>query len=144
MDGSSGISQDLAQASAAAKRGIEYFGFGFNTGKISNAAKIASGKYNESVFKDMEVFLTNAQIASDLITECYRGFNEWFTSKYSKLIGTDDCMIDGDTFRKALAHWKKAATKSQKQEIEIMDDMILDIIKATKNGKIYHQVKRVL
>ena len=144
MDGSSGISQDLAQASAAAKRGIEYFGFGFNTGKISNAAKIASGKYNESVFKDMEVFLTNAQIASDLITECYRGFNEWFTSKYSKLIGSDDCMIDGDTFRKALAHWKKTATKSQKQEIEIMDDMILDIIKSTKNGKIYSQVKRVL
>ena len=32
----------------------------------------------------------------------------------------------------------------EKQEIEKMDDMILDIIKATKNGKIYHQVKRVL
>lgn len=144
MDGSSGISQDLAQASAVARRGIEYFGFGYNTGKISNATQIASGKYNESVFKDMEVILTNAQIASDLISECYRGFNEWFTNKYSKLIGTDDCMIDGDTFRKALFNWKKAITKSQKEEIEIMDDMILDIIKSTKNGKIYSQVKRVL
>lgn len=144
MDGSSGIAQDLAQATAAAKRGIEYFGLGFNTGKISNAAKIASAKYNESVFKDMEVILTNAQIVSDLITECYKEFNEWFTQKYSKLIGTDDCMVDGDTFRKSLFSWKKALPDSKKQELEIMDDMILDVIKASKNGKIYSQVKKIV
>ena len=67
MDGSIGISQDLAQASRAVKRGIEYCGFGFNTGKISNAADIKSAQFYESVFKDMDVILTNAQIVSDMI-----------------------------------------------------------------------------
>ena len=141
MDGSSGISQDLAQASASAKNGIEYFGFGFNTGKISNAAGIKSGKYSENVFKDMNVILTNAQIASDLITETYRGFNKWFTDKYSKLIGTDDCMIDGDKFRAVLAQWKTAQPENVKEEIEILSDMIMDIIKSTKKGKIYGKLK---
>ena len=144
MDGSSGISQDLAQAAAAAKRGIEYFGFGFNTGKVSNAVGIKSGVYNENVFKDMDVMLTNAQIVSDLITENYKKFNEWFTQKYSRLIGTDDCMVDGDDFRKLLANWKKAQSPDVKAELEIMEDMILDIIKATKNGKKYGKISRAI
>ena len=143
MDGSSGISQDLAQASSSAKQGIEYFGFGHNTGKISNAAGIKSGKYAENVFKDMNVILTNAQMASDLITETYKGFNQWFTDKYSKLIGTDDCMIDGDDFRAILAKWKNNQTKDIKEEIAILGDMIMDIIKASKEGKIYGKLKVV-
>lgn len=144
MDGSNGISQDLAQASAAAKIGVEHFGFGYNTGKISNAVEISSGVYNDNVFKDMDVILTNAQIASDLITENYKKFNEWFTQKYSKLIGTDDCMVDGDDFRKALLNWKKAQSPKVLEELAIMEDIILDIIKATKNGKKYGKINRVL
>ena len=144
MDGSSGISQDLAQASAAAKTGIEHFGFGYNTGKISNAVDIRSNVYDENVFKDMDVILTNAQIASDLITENYKKFNEWFTQKYSKLIGTDDCMVDGEEFRKILANWKKAQPAKIKEELAIMEDMIIDIIKATKNGKKYGKITRAI
>ena len=144
MDGSAGISQDLAQASAAARRGIEYFGFGFETGKISNATDIKSGKYNESVFKDMQVILKNAEIASDLITENYKKFNEWFTDKFSKLIGTDDCMVDGDDFRKALLSWKKSLPKAKLEELDIMEDIILDIIKSAKNGKIYYHTRKIL
>ena len=141
MDGSSGISQDLAQATSAAKHGVEYYGFGHNTGKISNAAEIKSGKYFENVYKDMEVILKNAQTVSDLITDTYKGFNEWFTDKYSKLIGTDDCMIDGDDFRAALALWKTSQPESKKEEFEILSEMVMDIIKATKKGKIYGKLK---
>ena len=144
MNGSNGISQDLAQATAMAKNGIEYFGFGANTGKISNVVQIASSKFNETVFKDLDIILKNAQMASDLITETYKEFNEWFTNKYAKLIGTDNCMIDGDDFRKALKNWKTSQVPDKKEEISIMEDMILDIIKAAKNGKIYGQVKKVL
>ncbi len=144
MNGSNGISQDLAQATAMAKRGIEYFGFGANTGKISNVVQIASAKFNEAVFKDLDIILKNAQMASDLITETYKEFNEWFTNKYAKLIGSDNCMIDGDDFRKALKNWKTSQTPDKKEEISIMEDMILDIIKAAKNGRIYGQVKKVL
>ena len=141
MDGSSGIGQDLAQATSAAKSGVEYYGFGHNTGKISNAAGIKSGKYYENVYNDMEVILKNAQTVSDLITDTYKGFNEWFTDKYSKLIGTDDCMIDGDDFRATLALWKTSQPESKKEEFEILSEMVMDIIKATKKGKIYGKLK---
>lgn len=143
MDGSSGISSDLAQAAGAAKRGIEYFGLGYNTGKISNAVGIKSGKYNENVFNDMDVILTNAQIVSDMITDGYKEFNKWFTEKYSKLIGTDECMVDGDDFRKALKKWKSSLSTEKKADLEVMDDIIMDVIKSTKNGKKYFQVKKV-
>ena len=142
MDGSSGISQDLAQASSAAKRGIEYFGFGFNTGKVSNAAKIQSSTFSEKVYKDMDVILTNAKVASDLITETYKKFNEWFTQKYSKLIGTDDCMVDGEVFRKLLSNWKKSLTIDKKEEVNIMEDMIMDIIDCSKKGIKYGHLKK--
>ena len=141
MDGSCGIGQDLEQATKRAKYGIEYYGIGYNTGKISNAAGIKSGKYYENVYKDMEVILKNAQTVSDLITDTYKGFNEWFTDKYSKLIGTDDCMIDGDDFRAALALWKTSQPESKKEEFEILSEMVMDIIKATKKGKIYGKLK---
>ena len=141
MDGSIGIGQDLAQATSAAKYGIEYCGFGHNTGKMSNAANIKSGKYYENVYQDMEVILKNAQTVSDLITDTYKGFNEWFTDKYSKLIGTDDCMIDGDDFRAALALWKSSQSQDKKEEFNILSDMVMDIIKATKEGKIYGKLK---
>ena len=89
----------------------------------------------------MEVILKNAQTVSDLITDTYKGFNEWFTDKYSKLIGTDDCMIDGDDFRAALALWKASQLESKKEEFEILSEMVMDIIKATKKGKIYGKLK---
>ncbi len=140
INGSAGISQDLAQATAAAKRGVEYFGFGHNTGQVSNFAKIQSAVYNETVFKDMDIILTNAKMASDLITETYQKFNEWFTQKYSKLIGTDDCMVDGDDFRRLLSNWKKSLSADKKEEIRIMEDMILEIIDSAKKGLKYGQV----
>lgn len=145
MDGSAGIAQDLAQATAAAKRGIEYFGLGFKTGKISNAVGLKSAKFYESVFEDMNTILTNAQIASDMITECYKGFNEWFTKKYSKMIGTDDCMVDGDDFRAALKSWRSRLSKDKREEIEIMEEIIMDLISSSKNGKKYvNTVKKIL
>lgn len=144
MDGSAGIAQDLAQATAAAKRGIEYFGLGYNTGKISNAVGLKSANFYENVFKDIDVILTNAQVASDMITETYKGFNEWFTQKFSKLIGTDDCMIDGDDFRKALSNWKKSLSADKKEEISIMEEIIMDLIKSAKNGKKYVLPKKIL
>ncbi len=141
MDGSSGIAQDLAQATELAKRGVEYFGFGFNTGKISNYAKIQSATFYEKVYKDIDVILNNAKIASDLITDTYRKFNEYFTKKYSKLIGTDDCMVDGDDFRKLLRNWEKSLSLSKKEDINVMEEIIMDIIESSKKGIKYGKIK---
>ena len=143
MDGSAGISQDLAQATSLAKRGVELFGLGFHTGKISNVNKIPSAKLQENIYKDIEVILTNGQIVSDLITETYKDFNIWFTKKYSKLIGSNNCMIDGDVFRKSLNTWIASQSSKVKDELMIVEDLILDIIKSTKNGKIYYHTKKL-
>ncbi len=143
MDGSNGISQDLAQATAAAKRGIEYFGFGHNTGKISNAVKIQSPTFYEKVYKDLDIILENAKSASDLITETFKSFNEWFTNKYSKLIGSNDCMVDGDEFRRSLQNWRKSLSADKKEEINILEDMIMDIIDSSKKGIKYGQLKAI-
>ena len=143
MDGSNGISQDLAQATAAAKRGIEYFGFGHNTGKISNAVKIQSPAFYEKVYKDLDIILENAKSASDLITETFKSFNEWFTNKYSKLIGSNDCMVDGDEFRRSLQNWRKSLSADKKEEINILEDMIMDIIDSSKKGIKYGQLKAI-
>ncbi|MBE7711811.1 MAG: AAA family ATPase [Cyanobacteria bacterium SIG31] len=144
IDGSVGITQDLAQATAAAKRGVEYCGLGHNTGKISNAVRLRSIKYDENVFKDIDVILTNAKLASDMITEQFKDFNKWFTDKYSKLIGSDDCMVDGDDFRKHLNTWIATQSKSFKEDLSLMEDIILDIINASKKGKIYPMARKII
>ena len=82
----------------------------------------------------MDVILNNAKTVSDLITEVYKSFNEWFTQKYSKLIGTDDCMVDGDDFRRSLSSWKKSLSADKKKEISTMEDIIMDIIESAKKG----------
>jgi ATP-dependent Zn protease len=144
MFSSSGPRSDFRQATAAAKVGIEEYGMGHNTGKISNAADIESAKYNENVYKDLEVILTNAQIVSDLITEHYRDFIVDFTNKYSKLIGTDNCLIDGDEFRKSLKNWVASRPQAIKEDLAVLEDIIMDIIKSSKQGKIYGKVKTVI
>ncbi|MBQ7764692.1 AAA family ATPase [bacterium] len=144
IDGSGGIAGDLESATRRAKFAVERYGIGYNTGKISNAARIPSSVYNENVFNDIDVILTNAQIASDMITEAYKDFNVWFTEKYSKLIGTDKCMLDGEEFRNELKAWIASRPEAIKEELNIVEDIIMDIIKSTKNGKKYYQIKKVI
>lgn len=144
MDGSSGISQDLAQATAIAQQAIKYYGLGYYTGKISSKVNILSGEHEQKIYKDLNVILTNAQTASDLITEYYKDFNKKFTNKYSKLIGTDNCMIDGDEFRKNLNSWIATRPQAIKEELQLLDEIIMDIIKYSKNGKIYPKGKKIV
>ena len=50
-------------------------------------------------------------------------------------------MIDGDDFRAALALWKSSQSQDKKEEFNILSDMVMDIIQATKKGKIYGKLK---
>ena len=53
-------------------------------------------------------------------------------------------MIDGEDFRKSLKNWVASQPAKVKEDIKIMEDIILDIIKQTKNGKIYPRVKQII
>lgn len=82
----------------------------------------------------MQVILRNALTISDLITDAYSDFNREFTNKYSHLVGTGDCLIDGDVFRKELNDWKARQTPQKQEDLRHCDELILDTIKKTKKG----------
>ena len=137
MDGSYGISADLENATYWAKSMVKTMGQGAKTGKIAlfNDKEISQNLKNTTE-QDMQVILNNALNVSDLITETYADFNREFTEKYAHLVGTGDCLIDGDVFRKELNDWKARQSKEKQEELRNCDELILDAIAKTKKGKI--------
>ena len=138
MDGSFGISGDLQMATHTADSMIKIMGQGAKVGKQSLwYSGNVSEKMKQKIEDDRNVILQNALTVSDLITETYADFNREFTQKYSSLVGTGDCLVDGDLFRKELADWKARQPKEKQVEIKLMELMILDIISKTKKGEKY-------
>ena len=87
---------------------------------------------------DITIILKNASTASDFITENYADFNQKFTEKYANLVGTGDCLIDGEIFRKELAAWKAAQPPEKQEELQLVDNILWDIMDKTKKGQLYN------
>lgn len=135
MNGSLGISCDMQSARNVAEYMVKVAGMGAKTGKMAiDDGEILSDKLQQMVEDDERVILNNASIVSDLITEEYSEFNKWFTEKYSPLVGTGDCLVDGDEFRHALKEWRAAQSPEVQEELALCDDTILKVIEATKKG----------
>lgn len=135
MDGSYGISADLESATRRAEVMVKTMGQGARTGKMSlDGNNNISPTLRSLTENDMQVILRNALTISDLITDAYADFNREFTNKYSHLVGTGDCLIDGDVFRKELNDWKARQTPQKQEELKNCDELILDTIKKTKKG----------
>lgn len=141
MDGSWGISGDLQNVTSTAELMVKAMGQGYKTGKISFAddesGLFATEKMREKMEDDIDVITRNALTVSDEIVNVYSDFINSFAEKYADRVGTGDCIIDGDAFRKELAEWKKSQSIEKQADFDILDDMILDAINATKNGKLY-------
>ena len=145
MDGSWGITCDLDQATSTAESMVTAMGMGYNTGKISLANMYEEEDFERNITprlrskieKDVEVITKNALLASDMIVEHYEGFINKFADKYASKVGTGECLIDGDQFRKELAEWKAQQSPEKQAELELLDNLLLDIIKDTKKGKLY-------
>lgn len=136
MDGSYGISADLESATGLAEAMVKVMGQGARTGKIAlQNARDISPRMRNLVEQDMQTILTNALTVSDLITDAYADFNREFTQKYSHLVGTGNCLVDGETFRKELQEWKARQTPQKQEELKNCDELILATIKSTKKGK---------
>lgn len=136
IDGSWGITGDLEQATEAANRAVQYMGQGPNTGKISLGGmyQAPSPRMKNKMDKDVDVFLNNSRIISDEITKVYADFNREFTEKYSHLVGTGDCLVQGDIFRNELKEWMARQPEEKLKEIKNLDEAILLTIQATKKG----------
>lgn len=135
MDGSLGISGDMESVRDYADIMVKSFGMGANTGKmVIDRNEEVSENLKSLIEKDERVIINNARMVSDLITEIYADFNRQFTSKYAPLVGTGECIMDGDEFRKALVKWKSEQTPEKQKELKLCDEAILKIINATKKG----------
>lgn len=139
IDGSWGITSDMEMATHATDVSIGYMGQGKHTGKMSIGGRILPFAPEEiqASAKDRKAALKDGCFASDYITKVCEGFNVEFTEKYHKLVGTGDCIIQGDTFRQELKDWIAKQSKEKKQEIEKMFDKLVDIMEASKNGEVY-------
>lgn len=139
IDGSYGIASDFESATRSANLAAGFMGQGHYTGKISLGGMILppSSEIAKNIEKDTEVMTKNQLLVSDLITEHYAGFNIDSTKKYSHLVGTGDCLVQGDTFRQEMKDWIAKQTKSKKAELDALDKKIVEIMEATKKGKLY-------
>lgn len=135
MGGSIGISSDMKSVRHSAELMVKVMGLGAKTGKMSiGKADNLSDKMKEMIEDDERVIINNGKIVSDLITEIYADFNKEFTEKYASRVGTGECIVNGDDFRKALKDWKSRQTPEKQHELELCDNMILKIIDCTKKG----------
>ena len=139
IDGSYGISIDLQNATYLAEAMITEMGLGKHTGKIhiDPSDQQISPTRKAALEADMQVILRNAVNASNLITDIYADFNKQFTKKYADRVGTGNCLIDGDIFRKELAEWKAAQTPEKQEELALLDNILWDIMDKTKKGQLY-------
>ena len=135
MDGSLGISGDMETVRYYADLMVKSFGMGANTGKmVIEENEELSENLKSLIEKDERVIINNAKIVSDLITEVYSDFNKEFTAKYAPLVGTGECILDGDDFRKTLNEWKSQQTPEKQKELKLCDEVIRKVIEATKKG----------
>ena len=135
IDGSYGITSDMKTARYYSEIMVKIMGMGTKTGKMSiDPNEDLSDNMKRIIEDDERVILNNAKITSDLITEIYEDFNKQFTQKYSPLVGTGECILDGDKFRKALNEWKAAQSPEKQKELAECDKVIIEIMEATKRG----------
>ena len=135
MDGSWGIYSDMQASRHMAKLMVTKMGMGARTGNMFiNDGENLSNKTKELIEEDQRVIINNAKLTSELITDIYSDFNIWFTEKYASLVGTGDCIIDGDEFRNALSEWRNSQSPEKQRELDLCDRTILKIIEATKKG----------
>lgn len=137
VDGSWGITADMEYATHAANEAVGKMGMGHYFGKKSlDGCYFINDQDKADINKDVDIFLRNAQFVSDLIIDVYADFIQKFTQKYSNKVGTGECIIDGEQFRKELKEWTDSLPPEKKQDIKELKDCIKDIMTKTKNGKL--------
>lgn len=139
MDGSYGITSDIEQATNVATNAVVIMGMGYNFGKKSIGGSVFMGSDDKYLInKDINAILKNAQTVSNLIVEEYGDFIKQFTKKYSSKVGTGECIISGDIFRKELAKWRESLPKESQDDLLALNDIIKGIIKDTQKGIAYN------
>lgn len=139
INGSHGIIQDMQLATNWAERAVLDYRMGKNTGvkhisRNPDGTLAASEHKKELIEKDIDAITQGAMLISDAIVETYKGFIEQFAKKYYKKIGTGNCTISGEKFKKELDTWKNSLSDEEKEKITHMELYILNTLKSIQNG----------
>lgn len=135
VDGSYGITADMEFATSIANDAIGTMGMGHYFGKKSiNGCYFLDEQDKHNMNKDINIFMRNAQLVSDMITDEYADFIQKFTKKYSGKVGTGECIVDGEQFRKELKEWTDSLSPQKKQDIEALKELIKEIMTQTRKG----------
>lgn len=140
QDGSWGITGDMESATHLATMAAGIMGQGSNFGKKSlNGMAFISEEDKNQLNKDIDVMLKNAKVISDAITEVYCDFNREFTRKYSPKVNTGECIIQKEEFVEMFNNWKSKQSPEKLKEMEDLDNVILQVIAATKRGTVCYK-----
>ena len=146
MEGSWGISQDMASANQLARSAVSIMGLGARTKHFmpdidsEGIAQFLSAEDAENYSKDVKVLLENSKIISDKIVKCYSGFLDEFSKNNIAKFATGDCIITGDDFASSLKEWENNQSDKKKAEIKRLKKQVLYIIECTKCGKIFQDL----
>ncbi len=141
MSGSYGITGDMQSVAGLARAAVLDMGMGPRTGvchipRNGLGAPDVSEAKKMKIEQDIDSFQNSAKKVSDMIVTAYKDFILEFTEKYSDRVGTGDCVIPAETFRKELNEWRNNLPEDKKQELENLENDVLEIIEQTKNGEI--------
>ena len=140
QNGSWGITADMQMATSSATKAAAIMGQGKYFGKKSlNGMAFLSEKDQDLINKDINVILKNAEVISGAITSVYADFNKEFTKKYAPKVGTGECIIQREEFIEFLNEWREKQSPEKQKEFALLDQAILEVIKATKKGIVCHR-----
>lgn len=136
IDGSWGITSDIEMATSQAEKAVGIMGQGGKFGKKSiSGMGVGISQKSLQVFEgDRDALLDNARLVSDLLVKSGTDLGKEFTEKYAKLVGTGECIVQGDVFRAEMDEWLAKQSPAKLNELEEVDKTVLDIIEAAKKG----------
>lgn len=140
MPGSWGITGDLDQISGTARAAVLYMGMGPKTGvyripmKTTGSPDVSEAKLRD-IEADIDSFVQTGNKISDMIVENYKDFILEFTKRHSNKVGTGECIISSDEFRRELSEWRKGLSEDKKAQIAQMETDIVTLMEKTKKGK---------
>ncbi|MDO5437694.1 MAG: AAA family ATPase [bacterium] len=140
MPGSWGITGDLDQISGTARAAVLNMGMGPKTGvyrvPVNNTGSpdVSEAKLRD-IEADIDSFIKAGNKISDMIVENYKDFILQFTERHSHKVGTGECIISSDEFKKELEEWREGLSESKKAELLKMEEEILSVMQKTKKGE---------
>ncbi|MCK7486004.1 MAG: hypothetical protein MZU97_10980 [Bacillus subtilis] len=125
----------MTAATINAYNAVTKYGQGPNTGRKSfESIENLGNQYTKPIKDDMDLYMENSEIISNMIVKAHKGFIEEFVKTYSDQVGSGKTIISKQEFQDQLNEWKAKQPVEKQREIENLDKEITKIVEATRKG----------